>query len=131
MILRYLANLSRGRVLLWCYFIWYCVILVRYFDPSLRLWLTSLGISLLIGVALYISTIAKDKVQVRLNFWKTFRLFLSPFCTTSFAALVKGKGFNLIFSPHPGEVLMGMCGCAAFCLVVFILKRAYRPKLAV
>ncbi len=40
----YLANLSKGRLILWCYFIWYLVVLVRYFDPSPRLWLTSLGI---------------------------------------------------------------------------------------
>jgi len=127
MIVRYLANLSTGRLILWCYFIWYCVVLVRYFDPSLKLWLTSLGLSLIIGVALYLSTTAADKIQVRLDFWKTFRLFLMPFCVSSFAALVKGKGFILIFSPQPGEVLMAAAGCLALCALVFILKRAHRP----
>ncbi len=128
MLFRYLANLSKGRLILWCYFIWYCVVLVRYFDPSPKLWFTSLGLSLLIGVALYLSTTAVDKLQVRLGFWKTFRLFLMPFCVSSFAALVKGKGFILIFSPAPKETLIGAAGCLAFCALVFILKRRNRPS---
>ena len=126
--MRYLANLSKGRLILWCYFIWYCVVLVRYFDPSPRLWLTSLGLSLIIGIALYLSTTATDKIEVRLDFWKTFRLFLMPFCVSSFAALVKGKGFILIFSPHPDEILMAASGCLLLCSLVFILKRANRSR---
>src|SRR5215469_1809456 len=128
MLFRYLANLSKGRLILWCYFIWYCVVLVRYFDPSPRLWLTSFGLSLIIGLALYLSTTATDKNQVSLDFWKTFRLFLMPFCVSSFAALVKGKGFILIFSPHPGEVLMAAAGCAVLCLLVLTLKLLNRPS---
>lgn len=130
MILRYLTNLSRGRLILWCYFIWYCVVLVRYFDPNLRLWLTSLGLSLIIGIALYLSTTAVDKVRVQLDFWKTFRLFLMPFCVSSFAALVKGKGFILVFSPHPAEILIAAAGCVALCSLVFILKLRDRPSAA-
>jgi hypothetical protein len=126
MILQYLRNLSGGRLTLWCYFIWYCVVLVRYFDSSLRLWLTSLGLSLIIGVALYLSTTAADKIQVRLDFWKTFRLFLMPFCVSSFAALVKGKGFILIFSPQPQEVLWAAAGCVGLCALVILLKQTNR-----
>src|SRR5215468_12761221 len=121
--IRYLSNLSKGRLILWCYFIWYCVVLVRYFDPSPRLWLTSLGLSLIIGVALYLSTTAADSVQVQLDFWKTFRLFLMPFCVSSFAALVKGKGFILVFSPRLGEVLLAAACCLGLCLLVVLLKR--------
>src|SRR4026207_1288422 len=73
----YLRNLSTGRLILWCYFVWYIVVLVRYFESSLRLWLTSLGLSLIIGVALYISTTAGTN-NVRLDRWQTFRLFLMP-----------------------------------------------------
>jgi hypothetical protein len=127
MILRYLSNLSKGRLILWCYLIWYCVVLVRYFDSSPRLWLTSLGLSLIIGVALYLSTTASDRTQVQLDFWKTFRLFLMPFCVSSFAALVKGKGFILVFSPHPGEILLAAACCVVLCLVVAILKGLNRP----
>src|SRR6266446_9647509 len=109
---RYLANLSNGRLILWCYFIWYCVVLVRYFDATLRLWLTSLGLSIIIGFALFISTTASSVNPVKLDFWQTFRLFLMPFCVSSFAALVKGRGFFLIFSPKPGDILLavGLCG---------------------
>jgi len=122
MLFRYLANLSTGRLILWCYFIWYCVVLVRYFDPSPRLWLTSFGLSLIIGCALYLSTTAADKNRVRLDFWKTLRLFLMPFFVSSFAAMVKGKGFIMIFSPHPGEILIAAAGCFVLCCLALILK---------
>jgi hypothetical protein len=128
MLLRYLANLSRGRLILWWYFIWYCVVLVRYFDPSLRLWLTSIGLSLIIGTALYLSTTAGEENRVNLDFWKTLRLFLMPFFVSSFAAMVKGKGFVLIFSPHPGEILVAVAICAALSAVVFLVKRSH-PRL--
>src|SRR5437762_1145918 len=99
---RYLSNLSIGRLVLWCYLLWYVMVLVRYFDPNPRLWLTSAGLSGIIGFALYLSTTAGINDQVKLPFWPTFRLFLMPFCVSSFAALVKGHGFILIFSPHAG-----------------------------
>jgi hypothetical protein len=123
MLLRYLANLSTGRLILWCYFIWYMVVLVRYFDPNVFLWLTSLGLSLIIGVALYISTTSATVGKVSLERWQVIRLFLMPFCVSSFAALVKGKGFILIFSPRIGEVAMAVDFCAVLCVVVLALKR--------
>ena len=123
MLIRYLAGLSTGRLILWCYFIWYLVVLVRYFDANLRLWLTSLGLSAIIGFALYISTVAAGANKVKLEFWQTFRLFLMPFCVSSFAALVKGKGFVLIFSPDIAEIGLAMGLCAALCALVWVLKR--------
>jgi len=126
MLIRYLANLTTGRLILWCYFIWYVVVLVRYFDPTPSLWLTSLGLSGIIGVGLYISTAAAGQTRVKLGFWPTFRLFLMPFCVSSFAALVKGKGFVLIFSPKPAEILSASGFCVLLCAVVAILKRARR-----
>ena len=123
MLIRYLAGLSTGRLILWCYFIWYLVVLVRYFDPSLRLWLTSLGLGAIIGFALYISTVAAGASKVKLEFWQTFRLFLMPFCVSSFAALVKGKGFVLIFSPDLAEIGLAVGLCAALCGLVWVLKR--------
>ena len=122
MLLRYLANLSTGRLILWCYFIWYLVVLVRYFDPSMRLWLTSLGLSAIIGFALYISTVTAGTKQVKLEFWQTFRLFLMPFCVSSFAALVKGKGFILVFSPKAGEIGLAVGLCLLLCAVVRLAK---------
>jgi hypothetical protein len=123
---RYLATLSTGRMILWWYFIWYAVVLVKYFDPSARLWLTSLGLSVIIGFALYLSTAGSGTTKVKFDRWQLFRLFLMPFCVSSFAALVKGKNFILIFSPDPSENLLAAALCLAFGLVVFTVKRAGR-----
>ena len=128
MLLRYLANLNTGRLILWCYLIWYLVVLVKYFDPSLRLWLTSLGLSGIIGFALYVSTVAAGANRVKLESWQTFRLFLMPFCVSSFAALVKGKGFVLIFSPNMSEIALASGLCAALCILVTVLKRNRRKS---
>src|SRR5437588_1176182 len=123
MLVRYLATLNRGRLILWCYFIWYLVVLVRYFDPNPLLWLTSLGLGLIIGLALYINTTRSGAERVRLDPWPVFRLFLTPFCVSSFAALVKGHGFILIFSPRRGEMLAAVLLCGAFCAATVWAKR--------
>ena len=122
-LIHYLGNLSKGRLILWCYFIWYLVVLVRYFDPSPRLWLTSLGLSLIIGFALFVSTTAAGENKVKLEPWQIIRLFIMPFCVSSFSALVKGKGFVLIFSPDPKEILIAVALCALLCGTVAVLKR--------
>src|ERR1700734_1752754 len=96
----YLATLSTGRLILWFYLIWYGVVLVRYFDPHPGLWLASLGLSAIIGTALLINTTVSGSKRVRLEGWTIFRLYLTPFCVSSFAALVKGEGFFLVFSPR-------------------------------
>lgn len=116
---RYFANLTTGRIILWCYLIWYLVVLVHYFDPSLRLWLTSLGLAVIVGTALYISSTAHGN---KLQPWQIARLFMMPFFVSSFAALVKGKGFTLVFSPNPLEILLALGICALFCVTVWILK---------
>src|SRR6266699_2995263 len=121
---RYLAGLSFGRLVLWCYFIWYLVVLIRYFDPSPRLWLTSLGLSLIVGLALLISTTRSGSQLVRLEPWPTFRLFLMPFCVSSFSALVKGRGFVLIFAPHWGELASAVGLCTALCAAAAWARRA-------
>ena len=121
----YLRNLNRGRIILWCYLVWYLVVLVRYFDPNPRLWLTSLGLSAIIGVALCLSATA-GATKVRLDRWSVFRLFLMPFCVSSFAALVKGKNFILVFSPVPAETLLAVGLCAVFCALVFVVKKTGR-----
>ena len=120
--LRYLAGLTRGRFVLWCYFIWWIVVLVRYFDPSPQIWLTSLGLSVIIGTALYINTTASGSARVKLEPWPTFRLFLTPFCVSSFAALVKGQGFVLIFSPRWQEMAVAVGACAALGILVMAAR---------
>ncbi len=122
-LLRYLESLSRNRIILWCYFIWYIVILVRYFESSARLWLTSLGLSAIVGIALYLSSTTGGN---KLERWQTIRLFMMPFCVSSFSALVKGKGFILIFSPNPREDMFIVLLIALFLATVGVLK--YRKK---
>ncbi len=122
--LRYLAHLSTARTILWCYAIWYAVVLVRYFDPNPRLWATSLGLSGIIGIALLLSTRAGSKPGTQMDRWGVFRLFLMPFCVSSFSALVKGRGFVLIFSPDWREGALAVGLCAAFCVAVALLKRS-------
>ena len=118
---RYLTRLSVGRLILWCYFIWYVVVLCRYFDPSPRIWLTSLGLAIIVGAALYISSTANGN---RLAPWQIIRLFLMPFFVSSFAALVKGRNFILIFSPDPKEILLSLGLCGLLCSVVWGFKAA-------
>lgn len=118
-LVRYLAQLSTGRMILWCYLIWYLVVLARYFDSSPRIWLTSLGLSFIIGIALYISSTTRGN---RLERWQIIRLFLMPFFVSSFAALVKGRNFILIFSHDPFEIALALALCAAFVITVWIIK---------
>lgn len=122
MLLNYLRNLNNGRLILWCYLIWYLLVLVRYFDAKPSLWLTSLGLSGIIGFALYVSTTNTGKQKVHLESWQIIRLFLMPFCVSSFAALVKNQGFILIFSPKAGENMAAIILCAALVGTVKILQ---------
>ena len=121
--MRYFANLPASRIVLWCYLLWYLFFAARYFDRSLHVWLTSLGLSAIIGIALVLST---SGAETRLSGWQVFRLFLMPFCVSSFAALVKGRGFILIFSPQWLENVAALALCGAFCGFVGIAKRVWR-----
>lgn len=118
--LNYFRNLSTGKLILWCYLLWYCVTLVFYFDPSIRLWLNSLGISLVIGFALQLSV----QRTVR-DPWQTFRLFLMPFCVSSFSSLIKGQGFWLILPPNLIEQACAMGSCVVF--VAWVKYLNYKP----
>lgn len=120
---RYLAGLTAGRYVLWCYLIWWGVVLVRYFDPNPRIWMTSLGLSLIIGIALTINSMSgsgSPKPQP----WPTFRFFLTPFCVSSFAALVKDRGFLLVFSPRWEEMAAAAGACAGLGGVVLLAKKS-------
>ena len=122
-LLNYLATLSTGRIILWCYAIWYVVNVVAHFDPSPRIWITSLGLSVIIGAALLISTRSSSTGTTKLDRWQIFRLFLMPWCVSSFAALVKDAGFILVFPPTLQENAIGFALIEAFVLGVNVLKR--------
>jgi hypothetical protein len=122
-LLTYLASLTTGRIVLWCYAIWYVVNVTAHFDPRPRIWVTSLGLSVIIGIALLISTRSSSNGTTRLDRWQIFRLFLMPWCVSSFAALVKDAGFILVFPPTLKENLTGFALIAVFVVSVKVLKR--------
>ena len=124
--IRYFTKLTTGRVILCCYAIWYVVNVALHFDPSLRLWITSVGLSVIIGAALILSTRPAGG-GTRQDGWTVFRLFLMPFCVSSFAALVKDLGYVLIFPPSLRENLIGSGCIAAFLVLVAILRRRGHP----
>ncbi len=119
-LVRYFSTLTNGRVVLWCYAIWYVVNVSLCFDARPRLWLTSLGLSGIIGVALWLSTATGT---TRLDRWQMFRLFLMPFCVSSFAALVKDAGYVLIFPPSRRENGIGLGAIAVFLVAIALLRR--------
>lgn len=130
-LISYLRALSTGRVILWCYALWYGVNVASHFDPRPRIWLTSLGLSGIIGAALIISTRPSSGQRPPMDPWVTFRLFLMPFCVSSFAALVKDAGYILIFPPTLRENLIGVSAIALFLAVVYLLKKtAPQPQAA-
>ena len=123
MIYQYVRNLSLGKMLLWCYLIWYLVTLAHHFDPAPRLWLNALGISGLIGTGLIFSVSSPGGVK-SIERWQLMRLFLMPFCVSSFASLTKDRGFVLVFSSNWSELKMALACCAGFLSVVFAAKYA-------
>lgn len=105
----YFARLSVPKLVLWCYLAWYVAIVARYFEPAPLLWLSSVGIAALIGIGLVFATRVPGQGMDR---WTVFRLFLFPFCVSSYSALIKGKGFILLFPTEKGPLLTGMAACA-------------------
>jgi len=122
-LIRYLQNLSTGRIILWCYFIWWVVSIIHHFDASPRIWVTSLGLSGIIGAALILSTRSSSGSVTKMDPWVVFRLFLMPFCVSSFAALVKDAGYVLVFPPSFRENAIGLGITVIFLLVVWSVKK--------
>lgn len=122
--IRYFANLSTGKIVLWCYLIWYAVNVGFRFDSSPAIWLNSLGLSLVIGVGLNLS-VAGGRARDR---WQTFRLFLIPFCVSSFASLIKGQGYLLVVPPDRVEQLTSAAACLAF--VIFVQGAKFGVRLS-
>lgn len=115
-VIGYFRSLSTARRILWCYAIWYVVNVVAHFDASPRLWLTSCGLSVIIGTALVLSTRPANGGTSALDRWQVFRLYLMPFCVSSFAALVKDEGYLLVFPPQWLPNVIGFAAIAAFCV---------------
>lgn len=112
MIIRHFARLPAGLVALWCFLLWYVAMLFFYFEASLRLWGNALGMSLIIGSVLLLN-IPHGGGPAR-EFWRSFRLFMIPFCVSSFSALVRDDGFYAILSPKLHENIVASLLCMAF-----------------
>jgi hypothetical protein len=123
LVIAYLRGLTLPRLVLWCYLVWYLVVLVRFFDGSPALWINSLGISAIIGTALYLSTAHAGRQKTHLGRWQIFRLYLMPLCVSSFAALIKGRGFILVLHPDIEGNALALGLVVALCAVVFTVKR--------
>lgn len=120
-VLRYFVEIKPGRLVLWCYLIWYFATLFYHFDASPKLWINSVGISLVIGTALMLSVNTGGKTDI----WQTFRLYWMPFAVSSFAALIKNQGYVVIFSPHLNEVTAALGACGIFLAMVAMVKWIY------
>lgn len=127
-LIRYFGQLSKGRLILWCYLCWYLSIVGMHFDASVGLWLSSLGMSGIIGVALKLSTSggasrgAGGEKKAGQDGWTIFRLFLMPFCVSSYAALIKGKDFWIIFPLSLVELAIAGGACVGFVLWHWVCK---------
>jgi hypothetical protein len=118
-LIRYLSELKPGKTILWCYLIWYLVVVYFYFDPSLKIWINAIGISAVIGTGLVLSVSSGKGKSDR---WQIFRLYLMPFCVSSFSALIKGKGFFVVVPPTLRETGIAIAGCIVFIAIVLSVK---------
>lgn len=118
-VFHYFAALKFGKCVLWCYLIWYLVTVKFHFDPAPKIWINSLGISAVIGCGLMLSVAANTAASTH---WQTVRLFLMPFCVSSFSALIKDRGFIFVFSSNLTELSTAFLSCALFLMSIFALK---------
>jgi hypothetical protein len=108
---------------LWSYLIWYLVISIIYFDTNLNLWGTSFGVGIIVYAALTLSTGDLTWRRIHTHYWEAIRLFIIPFCVSSFSGLVKGYGFILIFSPIFEEDLLAISAILLFIGIVLTIKK--------
>ena len=127
-LVRYLAALNTARTILWCYLIWYLTAVVLYFDPSPSLWLTSIGISAIMGYALWLSAVNSPTGRIRIGHWQLFSLYMAPFGVSSFAALIKGKGFVLVIFPTLRENALATGACTVFAAAALLARRLTLPQ---
>ncbi|MBW4647464.1 MAG: hypothetical protein KME06_02005 [Kastovskya adunca ATA6-11-RM4] len=125
--IKYFYEIKLNKAILWCYLIWYIVVVYLYFDPSLKIWINSVGISAVVGTGLLLS-VSSNKADKKDN-WQTFRLYLMPFCVSSFSALIKDHEFIVFISPKIKETLALVLCCILFLSVVLVIK-SIKKKIA-
>jgi len=119
-LIQYLYEIKLDKAILWCYLIWYVTVVCFHFDPSVKIWINSIGISAVIGTGLMLSVSSSKGERDR---WQAFRLYLMPFCVSSFSALIKEQGFILFISPNIKETIVSVSCCVLFILVILVVKR--------
>lgn len=124
MVLRHFARLPAGLVILWCFLIWYLLMVMRHFEASPRLWFNALGMSVIVGTALLLSV--RHSGGIAREFWRVFRLYAIPFCVSSFSALVRDDGFYAVFAPEWDDNLIASTGCAIFLAWIMLARRLDR-----
>ncbi|BBC24052.1 hypothetical protein [Pseudanabaena sp. ABRG5-3] len=118
-LMKYFREIKINKLILWCYLIWYLVIITFYFDPTPKIWLNAMGISTVIGTALVLSVSNSNN---KVDNWQIFRLYLMPFCVSSFSSLIKDQGFIVIISPKPQETILAILSCVIFLLIIGAIK---------
>jgi len=118
-LIQYLYEIKLDKAILWCYLIWYFTVVCFHFEPSVKIWINSIGISVVIGTGLMLSVSSSEGKRDR---WQAFRLYLMPFCVSSFSALIKEQGFIVFISPNIKETIVSVSGCVLFLLVILVVK---------
>jgi len=118
-LIQYLYEIKLDKAILWCYLIWYVIVVCFHFDPSLKIWINSIGISAVIGTGLMLSV---SSTKGERDLWQAFRLYLMPFCVSSFSALIKDQGFIVFISPNIKETIVSVSCCVLFLLVILVVK---------
>ena len=119
----YILKMKAPKMILWCYLIWYFSVISIYFEPSLRLWASSLGISFIIGFALILST---NQQGVKQDIWIKIRLFLFPFCVSSYSATIKGQDFILLFPNNRYHLSICIINCILFIILIWMIKLGHK-----
>jgi hypothetical protein len=118
-LIQYLYEIKLDKAILWCYLIWYFTVVCFHFDPSVKIWINSIGISAVIGTGLMLSVSSSKGERDR---WQAFRLYLMPFCVSSFSALIKEQGFIVFISPNIKETIVSVSCCVLFLSVILGVK---------
>ncbi len=122
-LLKYFKTIRIQKIILWCYFVWYLTIMSIYFEASLKLWASSLGISFIIGFALILST---NQHGVKQDIWVKIRLFLFPFCVSSYSATIKDYDFILLFPSNLFHLSISIVNCLLLLVLIWCVKRFYQ-----
>jgi len=113
----YLAGLDSARMFLWSGLIWYLTMSLRHPPVSAVTWLQSAGIAFVVGAILLANTSESGGAPRPRKFWPTARLFIIPFCVSSFSMTMHASGLVLIFSREMRDNLWGLAAVSSFLLL--------------